>query len=258
MALDGSHAERATRLLASPRVRLAVAPRPDAVWPFAHPEPADLTALYALCDGIELEDGVRIFGRGELRDVTAWLVLEKGLSWPEDLIVVGERRDIVIVLDLDVAGVRAGGGLLEVGTDDLGSFERVARGVLGYLLARTGTGQDIAPPPEIEARNAARAGDRGALERALSRPMYPGSERVMAALFLELGALHADAGDKERTLQAFAESVEARLRAVGRGGRDTERIAAWTAAAHVARARGADAIAVACEDQARQARHLTK
>jgi hypothetical protein len=48
------------------------------------------------------------------------------------------------------------------------------------------------------------------------------------------------------------------LRAVGRGGRDAERIAAWTAAAHVARARGADAIAVACEDKARQARPLTK
>jgi hypothetical protein len=254
VAHDGSHAERAIRLLASPRVVRAVPARPDAVWPFSYPEPADLTALYAVCDGLELDDGVRIFGRGELRDVTAWLMLEKGLSWPEDLIVAGERRDIVVVLDLDVDGVRAGGGLLEVGTDDLGSFERVASGLLDYLLVRAGAGEDIAPPPEIDARNAARAGDRGALQRALGRPMYPGSERVLAALCLELGALHADAGDAERTLHAFEQSVEARLRAVGRGGRHAERVAAWTAAAHVARTRGADAVAVECEARARDTR----
>jgi hypothetical protein len=222
------------------------------VWPFSHPEPADLAALYAVCDGIELDDGVRIFGRGELRDVTSWLVLEKGLSWPEDLIVAGERRDIVIVLDLDVGEVRAGGGLLEVGADDLGSFERVASGVLGYLLVRAGAGEDIAPPPEIAARRAAREGDRGALERALGRSMYPGSERVVAALFLELGGLHAASGDAERALGAFEQSVEARLAAVGRGGRDAERVAAWSAAAHVARSRRAEALAVQCESRARR------
>ena len=250
MANDGSHAERATRLLASPRVKLARPARPDAVWPFAHPEPPDLSALYAVCDGLELVDGEHIVGRGELGDVTAWLVMEKGLSWPSDLIVVGERRDIVIVLDLDVAGARAGGGVLEVGADDLGSFERVAGSVLGYLLVRAGAGGDIAPPPEIEARDAARVGDRLALERALGLPMYPGSDRGLAALFLELGALHAAAADSERALRAFERSVEARQRAVGRGGREAERVAAWTAAAHVARARGAEDIAVQCEARA--------
>ena len=122
MANDVSHTERATCLLASPRVKLARPVRADAVWPFPHPEPADVAALYAVSDGLELEDGVRIFGRGELGDVTAWLVLDKGLSWPPDLIVAGERRDIVIVLDLDVDGVRAGGGVLEAGTDDLGQL----------------------------------------------------------------------------------------------------------------------------------------
>jgi hypothetical protein len=229
-----------------------IPPRSDAVWPFSHAEPADLAALYAVCDGVELDDGARIFGRGELGDVTAWLVLEKGLSWPEDLIVAGERRDIVIVLDLDVRGVRAGGGVLEVGTDDLGSFERVASGVLDYLLVRTGAGEDRAPPAEIDAQRAARAGDRDALEAALRRPMYPGSQRVVAALSLELGALHAAADDADRALRAFEQSVGARLGAVGRGGRETERIAAWTAAAHVARVRGAEEVAAACEQRARQ------
>ena len=252
MANDGSQAERATLLLASPRVKRVVPPRPDAAWPFAHREPADLVALYAACDGVELDDGVHIFGRGELRDVTAWLVLEKGLSWPDDLMVAGERRDIIIVLDLDVHGLRAGGGVLEVGADDLGSFERVASSVLDYLLVRTGTGEDVAPPPEIEARRAAREGDRDTLERALGRPMYPGSDRAVAALALELGSLHAATGDAQRTLRAFEQSVEARLRAVGRGGRDAERMAAWTAAAHVARTRRAEAIALECERRARE------
>jgi len=253
VADDGSQAERATRLLASSRMKHVVPARPDAAWPFAHAEPADLAAFYAACDGVELDDGVHIFGRGELRDVTSWLVLEKGLSWPDDLIVAGERRDIVIVLDLDVQRLRAGGGVLEVGADDLGSFERVASGVLDYLLVRTGSGEDIAPPPEIEARRAVRAGDRDALERALGLPMYPGSDRAVAALALELGALDAAAGDAERALRAFEQSVAARLRAVGRGGREAERTAAWAAATHVARSRGAEAIAQACERRARQA-----
>ena len=252
VADDGSHAERATRLLASPRVRHAVAPRPDAVWPFAYPEPTDLAALYAVCDGLELDDGVRIFGRGELGDVTAWLVLEKGLSWSQDLIVTGERRDVVIVLDLDVAGARAGGGVLEVGADDLGSFERVASELLAYLSVRAGVGHDVVPPPEVEARSAARAGDRAMLARALARPVYPGSERAMASLFLELGALYAVAGETEPALRAFEQSVEARLAAVGRGGRDAEWVAAWTAAAHVARSRGAEVVAARCEACARR------
>ena len=74
-------------------------------------------------------------------------------------------------------------------------------------------------------------------------PCIPGATVPVAALCLELGALHAAAGDAERAMRAFERSVEARQRAVGRGGREAERVAAWTAAAHVARSRGAEAIA---------------
>jgi hypothetical protein len=251
VALDGSHAERASRLIASARAVRVNPARSDAPWPFRHPEPPDLAALYAVCDGLELDDGVRIFGRGELLDVTSWLVLEKGLSWPDDMFVAGERRDIVLVLDLDVGGARAGGGLLEIGADDLGSFDRLASDLVGYLLARTGVGEDPSPPAEIAAKQAAQMGDRDALEKALARPMYPGSDRKAAALFLELGALAGAAGDVEGALSAFERSVEARLAAVGRGGRDLERRAAWSAASHVARSRGAEAVAAACEERAR-------
>src|SRR6266851_4878494 len=101
MAGAGIYADGVARLLQSPRVR-GTRPRRDVAWPVPHPEPPDLSALYAVCDGLELADGVRLFGRGELGDVTQWLVLEKGLGWPDDLVVVGERRDVVIVLDLDV------------------------------------------------------------------------------------------------------------------------------------------------------------
>jgi hypothetical protein len=253
VALDGSHAERAIRLTASPRAVRVNPPRTDAAWPFRHPEPPDLAAFYAVCDGLELDDGVRIFGRGELADVTSWLVLDKGLSWPDDMFVAGERRDIVIVVDLDVGGARAGGGVLEAGADDLGSFERVGSSVVGYLLTRAGAGDDAAPPPEIAAKRAAAAGDRDALAQALARPMYPGSGRAAAALFLELGALAAAADDRATALRAFERSVDARLSAVGRGGREVERRAAWSAAAHVARTRGAADIAALCEERARDA-----
>src|SRR6266571_4089244 len=101
----GIYADRIERLLASPCVRERK-PARGVDWPFAHAEPADLRALYAVLDGLLLDDGVRLFGRGELADVTQWLVLEKGLGWADDLVVVGERRDVVVVLDLDVAGVR--------------------------------------------------------------------------------------------------------------------------------------------------------
>src|SRR5450432_3139795 len=120
----GIHTSRVERLLGSPRV-VEKKPHRDVAWPIGHAEPPDLSALYAACDGLELDDGTRLFGRGELRDVTEWLVLEKGLAWGDDFVIVGERRDIVVVLDLDVRGERAGGGALETGVDDLGVFERV-------------------------------------------------------------------------------------------------------------------------------------
>src|SRR6266508_1922729 len=136
----GSHLERVALLLASPRVSEKKTHR-AVDWPISYPEPADLTALYRACDGLTLEDGVQLLGRGELRDVTEWLVLEKGLTWPDDLVVVGERPGGVIVLDLDVGGARAGGGVLDVAADGLGAFERVASGVLSYLVIRAGVAE---------------------------------------------------------------------------------------------------------------------
>ena len=102
------------------------------------PSRGDLAALYDRCDGVALDDGVRIFGRGELGDVTRWLVLEKGLAWADDLVVIGERRDSVLVLDFDERGARAGGGVLEAGSEDLEALERVATDVVGYLTTRLG------------------------------------------------------------------------------------------------------------------------
>src|SRR5437588_686623 len=65
MAGSGIHVDRARRLLASPRVPEKKPPR-QVEWPILHPEPADLAALYQLCDGVLLDDGVRLFGRGEV------------------------------------------------------------------------------------------------------------------------------------------------------------------------------------------------
>src|SRR5882672_6551603 len=175
MAVVGIHTSRVERLLASPRV-MEKKPHRAVAWPIPHAEPADLGALYLTCDGLELDEGTRVFGRGELRDVSEWLVLEKGLDWSDDLVIVGERRDVVIVLDLDVRGERAGGGALETGVDDLGVFERVASDVVGYLCSRIGVPDDVAPPPEIAARRAAASSDAALLERELARPMYPGHE----------------------------------------------------------------------------------
>jgi len=241
--------ERIALLLSSPRVRETRPPR-DVEWPIGYAEPVDLGALYRACDGLLLDDGVRIFGRGELRDVTEWLVLEKGLGWADDLVVVGERRDVVVVLDLDVGGRRAGGGLLEVGSDDLNAFDRVASSVLSYLLARAGVGEDDAPPAEVAAQRAAREQNREGLERALERAFYPGQARLMASLAVELGAMHAAAGDDERALVAFARSVEARVGSVTRDAAEAERRAAWKAAAIASRARGAERAAAQCDDAA--------
>lgn len=250
MAEAGIYADRVRALLASPRIVEKKRPR-AADWPVAHPEPADFAALYAACDGLVLDDGVRIFGRGELSDVTQWLVLEKGLAWPDDMVVIGERRDMVVVLDLDVRAERAGGGVLEVGADDLGAFDRVASGALAYLLVRSGAGADDAAPPEPSARRAARDQDRAALERELARPIYPGQDRLVASLAVELGALHAAAGDRDRALAAFTRSVDARLRSVTRDAEAAEHAAGWRAAAIASRAHAAAAIADECEARAR-------
>jgi len=250
MAPVGIHTSRVERLLASPRV-VETKPHRDVAWPISHAEPADLSALYLACDGLDLDEGTHLVGRGELHDVTEWLVLEKALAWPDDLVIVGERRDIVVVLDLDVRGERAGGGVLETGVDDLGVFERAAGDIVGYLCLRAAVPDDMAQPPEIAARRAAESADPSSLERELARPMYPGHERLFASLALELGSMWAAAGDGERAMSAFLRSVEARVAAVGRGGREVERAVAWRAAAHASRTRGAAEVAALCEQRAR-------
>jgi hypothetical protein len=245
------HSHRVSQLFSSPRV-VAHRPPRDVAWPVAQPEPADLAALYAMCDGLTLDDGFSLLGKGEIADVTRWLVLEKSLGWPDDIVLVGERRDTVVALDFDVAGARAGGGVLEAASDDLEQFERVASSVLGYLLTRVGAGQDDEPPPEISARAAAVRGDAEELERELARPMYPGSGRLFARLALELGKLWARAEDVERAMAVFERSAEARAGMVGAGGSAAERASAWRAAAHASRSAGAEAIAALCDERARR------
>jgi hypothetical protein len=250
----GIYKARVARLFASGRVVAQKPPR-DVAWPIAYSEPPDLAVLYAAADGLALDDGLVLFGKGELADVTLWLVLEKGLSWPDGLVVIGERRDTIVVLDLDPRDERAGGGVLEVGADDLGAFERVACDVTSYALVRAhadvGLVPPLAEPPEVAARRAAEREDLAGLERELGRPFYPGHERLVAALALELGALHARAGHLERALAAFERSVESRAGAVGMGARTSERAAGWRAAAHAARAAGAADLAGECERRAR-------
>jgi hypothetical protein len=241
-----SHSDRVALLLASPRV-VACPPSRDVAWPVAHPLPPDLAALYARCDGLTLDDGFSLLGKGEIADVTQWLVLEKSLGWADDIVVVGTCRDVVVALDLDVGGRRAGGGVVEAPSDNLEVFLRAASTVLGYLLCATRTGEDESPPPEVTARAAAARGDPVELERELERPMYPGAGWLFARLALELGKLWARVGEEERALSAFARSVEARAAMVGSAGRGRERAAAWRAAAHEARSCGAAAIAAVCE-----------
>jgi hypothetical protein len=249
MVSERIYGDVVARVLASPAVLTAKPPR-GAAWPLPCAEPADVRALYDACDGLTLSSGVALFGRGELRDVTQWLVLEKGLEWPPDLVVVGERRDSVIVLDLDEQGARAGGGVLEVANDDLGVFERMASGLVAYLAIQAGAGHDPSPPPEVAARLAAAQADPAALARELERPLYPGQPRLAAALGNRLGELFAQAGQSERAWTAFEAAVRARVSAAGRGALEAERKAGWRAAALACRASGAEALAQRCEARA--------
>jgi hypothetical protein len=244
------HMTRVAELLASPRV-VSHKPARDVAWPIRHPEPPDVSALYAVCDGLALQDGLVLFGRGELADLTAWLVLEKGLGWPDDRVVIGERRDAIVVLDLDVRSERAGGGVLEVSSDDLGAFERVASDVVSYALLHAGAGKDLAPPPEIAARAALEVRDAARLSAELERPFYPGQERLVALLYLELGGLLVRAGEGKAALLAFERSAKSRAAVVAEGGQAAERGTAWRAAAHVAREASAHDVAKECERRAR-------
>ncbi|WP_437917378.1 hypothetical protein WME73_11170 [Sorangium sp. So ce302] len=245
----GALASRVAALLACAGVEARPPAAGAGAWSLALTEPPDLAALYAAADGIALPDGTLILPRGDVARATAWLAEERSLDWARDLLVIGEREDLVIVLDLDVAGARAGGGVLEAPTDGLASFQRVARSVVGYLERRLGVAGAEAAAPEVRAREAAARRDLPALVEALAEAMYPGAERQVAHAALTLGALLSERGD-EAALDAFARSVEARVAAAPRGAAGPERLAAWRACEIVAREAGSEAIAAACAARA--------
>ncbi|MFT3775818.1 MAG: hypothetical protein QM820_61525 [Minicystis sp.] len=211
-------------------------------------EPADLAALWAVVDGVELGDGTRVLGRGEIEAATAWFVGERALEWGPDLWVIGERDDLVIVRDLDASGTRAGGGVLEAPLDGLSALARVAMNAIGYLEARLGIVNRVDLAPEQAARVAAAKRDAEGLSRALARGFYPGADREEWQAALALGALRAGAGDREGAMEAFATAVAARVRSVPRGAEASEGAAAWRACAVAAEKAGAKEIAAACRE----------
>lgn len=251
-----AHAARALAISAHALVTLHRAPSPD---PDPDPgrafagAPADLAALHAVTDGLELADGTRILGRDEIAGATAWLVGEKSLAWGPDLWVIGERDDLVLVRDLDAAGTRAGGGLLEAPTDGLSTLKRAALDVLGYLEERLSLGLGGEPAPERAAREAVARRDPEGIARALARGFYPGAERELWHAALSLGAIRAGGGDAAAAMEAFDQAVAARARAVPRGAETSEARAAWKTCAVAAEKAGARAVAETCQARAARA-----
>jgi hypothetical protein len=237
---------RIDRVLASPRI--AVRGSASSTLPREN-EPADLAVLFARADGLELDDGTRILARAEIPRATAWLVEEKALSWRDDLWVVGERDDLVLILDLDHERARSGGGILEAATDGLEAFRRVALSVVELLEARLGLVETLPIAPERAAREAALLRDPEKLEAALARAFYPGADRDVAHATMSLGAMRAAAGDRVRSLAAFERAAAARVRSVPRGAEAVEDAAAWRAFAVAAEAAGAPDIAAACRER---------
>jgi hypothetical protein len=227
----------------------AVTARPPSRGAPAASEPEDVRALYAACDGLALADGTRILSRAEVAPATAWLKEERALSWDEALVVLGERDDLVILRDPDPGGQRAGGGVLEAPTDGLSAPARVALDLIGYLEDRIGL---PGPPgaPEREAREATRRGDGDGIARALARTFYPGADRDRAHAALALGAIRAAAGDAGGALAAFAQAVEARVRAAPRGAEKSVARGGWQACAVAAEKAGAAEVAAACRANA--------
>lgn len=135
----------------------------------------DLASLYASADGLQLEDGTLILPREGVADATSWLKRERSLDdWAEDIIVIGERDDLIIARDVDLRGVRAGGGVVEAAADSLSSFKRAALTAIGYLEGRIRGGRDLDPHPEAAARAGVLVSDEVAIAEAIKRPFYPG------------------------------------------------------------------------------------
>jgi hypothetical protein len=212
-------------------------------------DPVDLVAFYALASGVRLRDGTTILGRDEAAKATAWLIEDKSLDWDPELVLLGERGDLVIVRDPDRRGARAGGGVLEAPTDGLSSFKRVSLDLVAYLERRAGDGEaEVAP--ELAARQAIAAGDERALEDALARGFYPGAERELAHATQRLGVLRAGAGDEAGALSAFERAVVLRVASAPRGAGEGERASAWRALAVEAEKVGAQTIAALCKSRA--------
>ncbi|MDI1445463.1 hypothetical protein [Polyangium sp. 6x1] len=240
-----SASERAARICAARAITRRRPPGPR-TWDLEGEAPEDLAALWANAGGLALADGTRLLGPEEVGPATKWLTEEKSLGWDGDLFVVGERDDLVIVRDLDRAGKRAGGGVLEAPSDGLEAFRRVAWDMLGYLEARLGLEPAPRPTPEIAAQKAASQKDSAALTRLLAEPFYPGSEAVAAHAALVLGEVLAAAGDDVAAMRAFVRSVSFRVQGARRGAEALERAAGFRAAARVAESVGAKALAEAC------------
>lgn len=240
------------RLLAILASSVVIAKRPssEAPWPLHLPAPPDVTAFHAACDGLELEQGVRILGREEVGISTKWLRDEKSLLWEEDIFIIGERDDLVVVRDMDLEGVRAGGGILEAPTDGLESLKRVALDIVGYLEIRVAL-EDRHPAPERLVQIGVSQRNAEMLERALTQPFYPGNEADAALAALTLGEIRAQSGAMDAALQAFEQYATLRMHAARRGAESIERSAAFRAAARTAESVGAKDLADLCRQRAK-------
>ncbi len=239
---------RIQSILASPSVVAKRLPTAS-LWPFAGPIPEDLEAFRVSCDGLDLTDGTRILGPEQSAVSTKWLREEKSLDWDDDLFIVGERDDLVILRDLDVQGIRSGGGILEAATDGLENLRRVALDLVGYLESRVGFANPN-PAPEIRVRLAIAEKNIPALAHLVAQSFYPGNEADAALAALTLGELQARAGDESAALAAFEQYADLRARAARRGAQGMERAAAFRAAARVAESAGSTTLAEVCRRRA--------
>ncbi len=243
-----NHITRIKTLLDSPSVIAKRSPTASS-WPFQNPMPPDIAAFQACCAGLDLADGTRILGLEQSFVSTKWLREEKSLDWDDDLFIIGERDDLIILRDMDVHGVRAGGGILEAATDGLETLRRVAMDLVGYLEARTGF-CDPNPAPESRARVAIAERNIEALAAISTLMFYPGNEADAALAALTLGELHARAGRESDAMAAFTHYADIRARTARRGAQAMERAAAFRAAARVTESVGATALAEACRQRA--------
>ncbi len=239
---------RIQAVVASPLVIAKRSPS-DAPWPFLHAPSEDIAAFHAACDGLELADGTRILGREQCAVSSKWLRDEKALVWDDDLFIIGERDDLVIVRDMDIQGLRAGGGVLEAATDSLESLQRISLDIVGYIEIRMGL-VDPYPAPERTVRLAVSERNADALTRVLSEAFYPGNEADAALAALTLGELRAQAQQNDAALLAFDQYANLRMRSARRGAQAMERAAAFRAAARVAESVGAMAVAEVCRNRA--------